>query len=458
MKIIAEGKTAVRKILGKQKQKSGICRKMRYVLETRGEEGLLLLNTVTGELVRTDEAEAAAWEALPGELSETLTELYGMHFLVPEGYQERKTVDQIRAVLRLTSPPKEFTSYTILPTMACNARCFYCYESGYPLHTMTEETAEAAARLIIKNCAGKRRAKLHWFGGEPLVGKNRIAQICKILKDENIEFTSDMTTNGYLFTPELVGEAKEEWKLSSVQITLDGTEEIYNRTKAYVDTDGSPYRRVLDNIGDLLDAGIRVNIRMNLDRHNEDDLAKLVDELAERFSGKEGISCYTHELFDSQGFEPIEHSEEDLGALARRRNELTSYITSAGLSRKLDKRPLPSLSMNFCMADSPKSLLINPLGKLGKCEHVPFDPPVGDVQHGITAPEVLKKWLSSTFSDACADCELYPYCAHMNNCPTKDPCQKERREGELSRFRRVMLETHEGTPEDDEESCFQEDC
>ncbi|MGX8729180.1 MAG: radical SAM protein, partial [Lachnospiraceae bacterium] len=194
MRIISQGKTSVRKILGTQKPKNCICRKMRYVVEAQDGKDLLLLNTVTGELARLDEAEAAAWQALTGTVPESLEELYKRHYLVPEGYDERKIVEQIRAVLRLTKKPGEITSFIILPTTACNARCFYCYESDYPHHTMTEETAEAAARFMIKSCGSKRKVKIQWFGGEPLVGRNRIAQICRILQEEEIELSSQMTT------------------------------------------------------------------------------------------------------------------------------------------------------------------------------------------------------------------------------------------------------------------------
>ena len=62
--------------------------------------------------------------------------------------------------------------------------------------------------------------------------------------------------------------------------------------------------------------------------------------------------------------------------------------------------------MNFCMADSPESALINPLGELGKCEHVPYDPPFGDVRGGVRDPAILDKWLNSEFEDSCAACEL----------------------------------------------------
>lgn len=42
-----------------------------------------------------------------------------------------------------------------------------------------------------------------------------------------------MTSNGYIFNDELVEKAKNEWKLKNIQITLDGTRDVYNKAKNY---------------------------------------------------------------------------------------------------------------------------------------------------------------------------------------------------------------------------------
>ena len=68
-----------------------------------------------------------------------------------------------------------------------------------------------------------------------------------------------MISNGYLFNDDTIKEAKEEWQLTKVQITLDGTEQIYNRCKAYIYKDVNAYRRVIGNIHLLQDADIHVN-------------------------------------------------------------------------------------------------------------------------------------------------------------------------------------------------------
>ena len=43
-----------------------------------------------------------------------------------------------------------------------------------------------------------------------------------------------MISNGYLFSEEIIDRAARLWELRNVQITLDGTEKVYNETKAYI--------------------------------------------------------------------------------------------------------------------------------------------------------------------------------------------------------------------------------
>ncbi len=61
-----------------------------------------------------------------------------------------------------------------------------------------------------------------------------------------------------------------------MQITLDGTEQTYNRVKAYVHQGVDAFERVLQNIAMLTAAGIHVSIRLNVDKHNIREMAELV--------------------------------------------------------------------------------------------------------------------------------------------------------------------------------------
>ena len=134
VQVIVNPGDKVTKLWGKPRSMTGTHRLIRYVLRETVPEGELLHHTLTGELVLLDAAETEALNALPGPVSEILTPLAEKHFIVPEGFDEHKAMNQLRAVLQAMDTAKAITGYTILPTTHCNARCFYCYESEY-VHT-----------------------------------------------------------------------------------------------------------------------------------------------------------------------------------------------------------------------------------------------------------------------------------------------------------------------------------
>jgi sulfatase maturation enzyme AslB (radical SAM superfamily) len=233
---------------------------MTYVVQQPVNDGVLLYNTLTCSLVLLTPDEAADITAQQ--------ELIERWFLVPQEHDDQKFCRQVRQMAALLKPvAKAITGYTILTTTGCNARCFYCFEKGTKPVTMTAETADKVVRYIVKH-RGDEKVQIRWFGGEPLVNAKVIDQICTELREQDVPFRSTMISNGYLFDADKVQRAKDLWQLQQVQITLDGMEQTYNRVKAYVHQGVNAFERVLQNIAMLTAAGIRVSIRLNVDKHN----------------------------------------------------------------------------------------------------------------------------------------------------------------------------------------------
>ena len=178
--------------------------------------------------------------------------LYRYYFLVPADYPEMEVIDIVREQFK--TPVDDLylnhpNSYTILTTTRCNARCFYCYELKSKKSHMTKETAEKIADWIVSHSFKNKPVKLHWFGGEPLYNMEMISIITNKLRDNGFNFFSTFTSNGYLFDEETVVKAKNSWNTRNVQITIDGTESIYNSAKNYIyKNDVSPYKKILNNI------------------------------------------------------------------------------------------------------------------------------------------------------------------------------------------------------------------
>ena len=333
MKIIIPTTPLIEQMIGQQKRTDGErYRLMTYVVQQPVDDGLLLYNTLTCSLLLLTPDEAADITAQ--------RELIDHWFLVPEAHDDRKLCRQVRQMAALLTPaPKVVTSYTILPTTGCNARCFYCYEQGTRPVTMTAETASRVARYIVAH-RGDEKITLRWFGGEPLVNAKVIDLICTELNGQGVPFRSEMITNGYLFDADMVQRAKNLWQLQKVQITLDGTAQTYNRVKAYVYQGVNAFERVLENIGQLIAVGIRVLIRLNVDKHNIGEIAELAELLHQHFGSNEHLSVYSHELFG-------ERTPEDNATLFAQRMQLEQQIAKHGILRI---KELPKdIHLNQCM-------------------------------------------------------------------------------------------------------------
>lgn len=431
MKNILEANSNIIKILGKPHIAQNDVRLSRYCVQVPVDDGLLLFHTLTRELLLLSEVEA-------GQLleSDVLKERW---FVVPNSLDEKKCTDTVKWVLRTTAKrPKHITSYTILTTTDCNARCFYCFEMGRSRIPMTEVTAHKTARYIKEHCGGEP-VMLSWFGGEPLFNKDVIDIICEDLRRDGIEYISRMTSNGYLFDEDTVQKAKTFWHLKSVQITLDGTEEVYNRSKAYIYRDGnSPYQIVLGGIERLLGAGIAVIIRLNLDLYNAENLLTLVDELAERFAGEKGLVIYANHLFDAERSMAETYTEDEWEPRYEAMYQLNSKIEQYGLSR--NQRIRKNLKQNHCMSDSGSAVVIVPTGDIGLCEHYTESEFIGHIDREGFDKEVQASWkeLSPEIPE-CADCFFYPECLKLKKCTVSSSCFRHGREYILRDVKQSLL-------------------
>jgi radical SAM protein with 4Fe4S-binding SPASM domain len=425
-------------LLKKQKVKLGQkYRPMYYVVEQPVDEGLLLYHTMTKALLLLTPEEAKVYKEHPADLPQ-LIELW---FLVPQSHDDRLLSRQIRDVAKmLENESNAIISYTILTTTDCNARCFYCYEMGRSRIPMSHDTALQTADYIINHCQGKN-VILQWLGGEPLYNKPVITLICQRLKDAGIKYTSKITSNGYLFDEDTVKEAKDLWKLDRVQITLDGTEKIYNRSKAYIYKDVNAYRTVIKNIHHLQKANIVVRLRLNIDIHNADNLLVLAEELHQEFSNTKGIDVYMHTLFEESKGSKSMGDNQKRAFIFEKMKEINVRLSSYGFVKpaRLDR----VIKKYACQADNDQCIIIMPSGQIGKCEHYTDNFFVGHINQKVYDQEMIGQFKELREEiEKCLTCPIYPTCMVLKLCIPNKHCYEEMQEKSIHGIRQAMCNAY----------------
>ena len=413
-----------------------------FVISREVPEGLLLFHTLTCEMVL----------ARKGQKDMSKDEYLREHlFAVPQSLDEKKLVNQYRTLRKMidTVDDENITSsYTIMTTTDCNARCFYCYEKGRSRIPMSEKTTMKVASLIKRNHSKepKKEVNLRWFGGEPLYNSKVIDLICRELEKSGVPFKTGMTSNGYLFDEDTVQRAVNLWKLQKIQITLDGTEAIYNRSKAFIyDGPVSPYRRVVGNVGLLLDAGIRVTVRLNIGLHNADDLFALVRSLSDMYANRNGFSCYAHILFEkSAGNGSVRQTDESRKLVYEKLEQLESLMADLGIKGKEAFLP-KEVKQNWCMADNGKSIMIAPTGDIGLCEHYSEDHFISHVDSAdVVDEEMVAKFRERREEiELCNSCPIYPQCIRLKMCEESATCTPEKVENQVNQIKFAMVRTYE---------------
>ncbi len=428
-------------MLGKQ-QKPGTetrIRKSCFVFSVPADGQILLFHTLTRKLLLAppeamDILEDGKLIPASGLETEWTGKLYEDHFLVPEDTEEEQIYLELKEILVLKEElPKSITHYVILPTTTCNARCFYCFEQGMNYRKMSAETAEDTLRFILahKPQEAEKKIHIHWFGGEPLCAPENIDRICAGLEAAGVGFTSEMTSNGSLFTEETAKKAAEIWKVRSVQITLDGMAEEYARRKRYSSAVQKPFETVIRSIHLLLAAGIRVQVRLNADEDNLEEIYRVIDYLRTEFTDEERkrMIVYAHSLFSRPG-ESLDDCPAGSGSdrLEEQVLEINREIRHRGM-RPFDLSSLFTFKTHYCMVTAPEcNVLIDAEGQLFACDAMPEYMRYGDVRTGID-PEAWKRVTAPCgVREECRRCAFLPQCTEFDRCPNRtayDDCRRQ---------------------------------
>lgn len=302
---------------------------------------------------------------------------------------------------------------TICPTLQCNFRCPYCFEhSQQNSAVMTPETVE---RLLsfIKSYKEIRHLSIAWYGGEPLLAFAVIRDVTEKIETLDLDFEgAGMVTNGYLLDSAKIAQL-DKLKINSIQITLDGPEEVHD-TRRVLAGGGPSFQHILSNVDALMNSTYKGScaIRVNVDKHNLDRFIELRASLLERFKGKK-LTVYAGHVNTSLGHSYDHACSLDLQEWA---DFTFDMHRRGGLVPIGGFYPAGNLD-SVCVATTHHGFVIGPEGKLYKCWEDVGKPEmvIGTIHEGepVTNPELRALYSIGTdaYSDPnCRECGVLPIC------------------------------------------------
>lgn len=176
-----------------------------------------------------------------------------------------------------------YLDLTILLTENCQMNCVYCFEGEKKRVNISAAAVDQILSFICDNARVCYKLRITWFGGEPLLAYNSLRSMSKsiieICDNHNIEYSADITTNGFALNRERCNELVNDLKVKRFIITVDGPEHIHDIRRPHM-SKLPTYKIIMRNIELLTDAGAWVTLRVTIDKQNADSIPSLLDEIA----------------------------------------------------------------------------------------------------------------------------------------------------------------------------------
>lgn len=365
-------------------------------------------------------------------MPETIKDLANALFWVPQNFNEISYIDHIFYSLKYSSTS---IGFTIIPTLFCNLKCIYCYETTTNLNIrMDNSITEKVILFIRQKIKDFHPASLHitWYGGEPLLEMDRIRGVSQIIQDEcskrNIEYIGSLVTNGTLLS-ERDRNFFSTCKIKDVQITMDGPAEIHNLRRPF--KDGTPtYDIIMKNILDILnnEPSVKVRLRINIDRDNAKYVPAFLRILCSSVKNWDSLAITFGQVF----FSTSSICKSRVDALFTASSFARYYLKILEEMKRLNLS-LPGLYpvFNSCVWKKSTNWVIGPHGELYTCwdDIGNEDKTVGDVEAGVDLKrEQTWKWTFSNWraTARCLSCPIVPVC--LGGCPRRresDPKNQE---------------------------------
>lgn len=311
---------------------------------------------------------------------------------------------------------------TIMPTEACNFRCSYCYENHKNL-TMSVGMVEKIKTFITQKLQTNKFSHLgiSWFGGEPTLCSDYIFDlnsfVLKNIANTDVNFTSSITTNGYLLNMNLFKNYYANY-VRSFQITLDGWD--HDKTRPLASGKGS-LKVILDNLKEISKLPSSYDFSIMI-RHNildGDQDYSWYDYLKELFGNDRRFSILVRPVNDMGGETVKQLKLVKNNDLVKRHADYVSSIGMTCKNKTMDFSVKPG--QKVCYAALPNAYVFRADGRIHKCT-VDLDFPLNcvgviDEQYGVKIDEEKNKmWYEEEPQAKCYNCIELLSCLNKG-CP-----------------------------------------
>ena len=311
---------------------------------------------------------------------------------------------------------------TIAPTLDCNFRCKYCFET-HPKGKMSAETQAALVAFVESRLARAKNFSVTWYGGEPLLAKEIIwslsEKFLELSEKLSVEYDAFIITNASLLDDADV-ELFKRYKINGAQITIDGVKEVHDSRRRLI-TGESTFDKLVDRVNLLLDSGLTVIVRINIDKDNIARVDELLDTLAARINLRENLKIgFGQVAAYNDVCKSIEGDCYNNAQFADVMIPLYEKVSERGFT--VNKMAVyPSPRVNFCCADYANSFVVDKDGELYRCwNHVGnLKMSSGNVNDGenLTLERNYLSWIqwNPIRHPKCRECACLPIC--IGGCP-----------------------------------------
>jgi uncharacterized protein len=359
-------------------------------------------------------------DLMEAAIREGIDNLYDIHptfydYLVAEGFLIDNEVDEVNKLKILSKSIDENTDtflLTINPTMNCNFKCWYCYETHIKASKAKVDMIDRINKFVSATTSKPELLKfsLSFFGGEPLLYFDKVVIpiidfFVDRVRERKLMFDISFTTNGYLINQAFIDYFTNKNIKCSVQITLDGYKEDHDKVR-YVSAKKGSYTEIIQNVRLMVLNRFHVRLRINYTDKSIGNASKIADEFADipqEITNDYLFFDYHRVWQDNKLDNTSEILEENLVSVREK-----GLIAEGGYSA--------NNVLDSCYADKRNSAVINYNGDLYKCTARDFktENRAGFINENgelIWENDYLERRMNAKFKNKpCLSCKIMPLC------------------------------------------------